>query len=148
VAEIKLTNKDVWRFCPGTENPADIASRSCSGQEFIDYDLWWNGSDFLKNSSEYWPDLPTQYESAIANEEIVKSPPIITHSLVSLAEQEDTLNLYCLFDMTRYGSKLKLLRVTGLVLKCVDVLKAKRKRPLTCQLEAKDLKGAEIQYSG
>jgi len=110
----------------------------------IDHDLWWTGPDFLRNSSECWPDLPTQYESAIANEEIVKSPLIITHSLVSIAEQEDTLNLSRLFDMTRYGSKLKLLRITGLVLKCVDVLKAKRKRPLMCQLEAKDLKGAEV----
>ena len=40
VGEIRrLTNQDVWRFFPGPENPADVASQSCSGQELIDHNL-------------------------------------------------------------------------------------------------------------
>ena len=146
VAEIhRLTNQDVWRFCPGPENLADVASQSCSGQELINHNLWWTGPEFLRNPPDCWPDLPTQYESAVANEEIIKSPPIITHSLVSLAEQDDTRNLSRLFDMTMYGTKLKLLRVTGLVLKYVDMLKAKGGRSV-CKLEAKDLREAEVLW--
>ena len=114
MAEIhRLTNQDVWRFCPGPENPADVASQSCSGQESIDHNLWWTGPEFLRNPPDCWPDLPTQYESAVANEKIIKSPPIITHSLVLPAEQDDTHNLSCLFDITTCGTMLKLLRVTG-----------------------------------
>ena len=73
-----------------------------------------------------------------------KSLPIIIHSLVSLAEQDDTINLSHLFDMTMYEIKLKLRRVTGLVLKYINMLKAKGKRSIMCKLEAKDLREAEI----
>ena len=111
----------------------------------VDHNLWRTGPEFLRNPSDCWPDLPTQYESAVANEEIVKSPPIITHSLVSLAKQDDPRNLSHLFDITMYGTKLKLLSVTGLVLKYVDMLKAKGGISM-CKLEAKDLREAEVLW--
>ena len=89
----KLTLKNTWRFCPRTVNPADIASRSCTGQELIEQELWWSGPTFLKSSSDSWPNLPTQYESKAADEEVVKKPTIITHSLVSLSEHDGVPNL-------------------------------------------------------
>ena len=87
--------------------------------------------------------MPTQYESVIANEEIIKSPPVVTHSLVSLAEHDDTPSLLALIEVTKYSSKLKLVWVTRLVLKGVKILKSKGKTPIMCQLEANDLKRAE-----
>ena len=142
----KLTHKEVWRYCPGTINPADIASRSCSGQELVGQELWWRGPEFLRNSSEGWPNLPTQYESEAADKEIVKSQSVITHSLVSLSQCDDTPNLSDLVDVKRYSSKLRLLRVTGWVLKFVAVLKAKDKNSVTCRLEADDLKRTETMW--
>ena len=44
-----------------------------------------------------------------------------------------------------YGTKLKLLRVTGLVLKYVDMLKAKGGRSM-CKLEVKELREAEVLW--
>ena len=76
-----------------TINPADIACRSCSGQELVGQELWWRGPEFLRNSSEGWPNLPTQCKSEAADKEIVKSQSVITHSLVSLSECDGTLNL-------------------------------------------------------
>ena len=139
-------HKEVWRYCPGTINPADIASRSCSGQELVGQELWWRGPEFLRNSSESWPNLPTQYESEAADKEIVKSQSVITHSLVSLSQCDDTPNLSDLVDVKRYSSKLRLLRVTGWMLKFVAVLKAKDKNSVTCRLEADDLKRTETMW--
>ena len=53
----KLMLKNTWRLCPGTMNPADIASRSCTGQELIEQELWWSGPTFLKSSLDSWPKL-------------------------------------------------------------------------------------------
>ena len=89
-------------------NPADVASRSCSGRELVEQELWWSGPTFLKSSPDSWPNLPTQYESKVADEEVVKKPTIITHSLVSLSEHEGAPNLSKLIDVARHSSKLKL----------------------------------------
>lgn len=142
----KLTHKNTWRFCPGTMNPADIASRSCSGHELVEQELWWGGPGFLRNSSEGWPNLPTQYESEAADEEIVKNPSVTTHSLVSLSERDGTPNLSNLIDIKGYGSKLKLLRVTGWVWKFVVMLKTKDKNTVTGKLDADDLRRAETVW--
>ena len=142
----KLTLKKTWRYCPGTMNPADVASRSCSGRELVEQELWWSGPTFLKSSPDSWPNLPTQYESKIADEEVVKKPTIITHSLVSLSEHEGAPNLSKLIDIARHSSKLKLLRVTGWVLKFVTHLQARDKNGITCRLQAEDLKKAEIAW--
>ena len=48
VEEIKLlTDREDWRHCPGSENPADIPSRGLSSPELAASKLWWNGLPFL-----------------------------------------------------------------------------------------------------
>ena len=137
----KLTLKNTWRYCPGTMNPADVTSQSCSGWELVEQELLWSGLTFLKSSPDSWPNLPTRYESKVADEN--KKPTIITCSLVLLSEHEGAPNLSKLIDVGRHGSKLKLLRVTGWVLKFVTHLQAKDKNRITCRLQAEDLKKAE-----
>ena len=70
----KLVDKDNWRFCPGIMNPADIPSRSCTSYELKSSELWWNGPNFLKDTCENWPDMPTCYESDAVKAELVKKP--------------------------------------------------------------------------
>jgi len=77
----------------------------------------------------------------------LKNPSVITHSLVSLSEHDRTPNLFDLVDVKRYSSKLKLLRVTGWVLKFVVMLKAKDKNSVTCRLEADDVEGQKQSES-
>ena len=125
IAEIrKLSNKESWRFCPGAINPADIPSRSCSGIDLINKGLWWKGPDFLKNSPETWPDMPTAYETTEAQAELQKCPTTITHALCNTSDAMVALNLGKIMDITRYGTMNKLLRVTGFVLKAVEIWKA------------------------
>ena len=53
VNEIRqLTNKNDWRFCPGQENPTDLATRGLSGEELLNNSLWWEGPEFLACSKD------------------------------------------------------------------------------------------------
>ena len=121
----RLTNKEMWRFCPGKANPADIPSRSCEACDLIRNKLWWNGPAFLQWDSEQWPDLVTNYEEEDANKELIKQPPTIVHSLVNTSSQDDavTINLEAIISQSRYSTRLRLLRVTALVLKFINQLR-------------------------
>lgn len=140
VSEIrKSTNKENWRFCPGTQNPADIPSRSCSGRELKDSTLWWNGPSFLKGEKEEWPDMPTIHDDK-SEEEIVKHIPVVTHALITQVQQQDTVKIQEILDINRFSSRRKLLRVTALVFKFINLLRRKDNQK---SLSADDLQLAD-----
>lgn len=147
VKEIRQSTGDSWRFCPGSENPADIPSRSCKAVELIGNELWWNGPNFLKQDHEKWPDHPTTYECTTASAELVKGSTAIIHSMVSVAGNGETrLNLEAIMDISRWNSKLKLLRVTGTVLKFIRLLKSKDRANVSKDLTAEELREAECLW--
>lgn len=56
IAEIQgctLANK--WRHIPTELNPADILSRGCSAADLKNNRLWNNGPEFLRSSTDAWP---------------------------------------------------------------------------------------------
>ena len=119
----KLTDRDLWRFCPGKENPADIPSRSCTAADLVNTDLWWNGQLFLRDSIDKWPNLPTTFEEQRANEELVRNPPVIMHTLTVTNDTDaGIVNLVKIIVLERFGSRLKLLRVTAIVRKFTSIL--------------------------
>ena len=139
---------ETWRHCPGKENPADIPSRSCGALELVKSTLWWNGPAFLRYNSDQWPDLVTNYEVEGANEELIKSSPAIVHSLVNTSHQGDTspVNLEEIISVKRFSTRLKLLRVTALVLKFTKLLKTKADRS-EMRVTAEDMSMAEILWT-
>lgn len=44
-----------WRYVPGKENPADLASRGLTPDQLIHHNLWWNGPKWLSESQTSWP---------------------------------------------------------------------------------------------
>ena len=123
----KLTDIEKWRFCPGNMNPADIPSRGCSGKDLVESELWWSGPTFLREPSNLWPETPSASAPNTTSEELVKHTPAITHSLATAALNRTLYeNLEEIMDIERYGSKLKLLRVTAYVLKFILLLRGNR----------------------
>ena len=48
---------DRWRHVPGTENPADCASRGLFPTQLREHDLWWEGPHWLQQNLLMWPNL-------------------------------------------------------------------------------------------
>ena len=143
----KRVDRDNRRFCPGTENPADIPSRSCTSYELKSSELWWKGPEFLRDNSDSWPDMPTCHEPDAAKRELVKKPQEIVHSLVSVTNNNDRLlNLETMFEIKRYSTKVKLLRVMGIVLKFVTLLRSNDRTKVSQTLNGMDLTETEILW--
>ena len=68
VAEIQtLTNQHHWFHVQSTFNPADLATRSTSPQHLQKETLWWNGPQWLKNTTlpAIVPEIHQQHESKV-----------------------------------------------------------------------------------
>jgi hypothetical protein len=48
-----------WRHVPGTQNPADIASRGCTLKELVASDLWRTGPSWMSQPRDTWPEIPS-----------------------------------------------------------------------------------------
>lgn len=56
VSEIQATiAPENWFHVPGTENPADCASRGMPAESLREFDLWWAGPNWLKSDESFWP---------------------------------------------------------------------------------------------
>jgi len=115
-----LSDREQWKFCPGAQNPADLPSRGCDGEELACNTNWWKGSAFLPQSELSWPVLSTPFSTPEAGREIVKQPSLLTHTLATTELDPTTSNLEKIIDIMRYSNKIKLLRVTATVIKVAE----------------------------
>jgi len=62
VKEIHDTfSADVWRHCPGVQNPADLHSRGMKLNDLLNNDLYWHGPKWLKSDKSHWPSISDAY---------------------------------------------------------------------------------------
>ena len=85
--------------------------------------------------------MPTAYETTEAHAELQKRPATITHALCNTS---DVVNLEKIMDITRYGMMNKLLRVTGFVLKAVEIWKTRTKQSTREKVIAEALTAADL----
>ncbi|XP_062538491.1 uncharacterized protein LOC134206783 [Armigeres subalbatus] len=73
VSEIQhVTKGGVWNHVPGIENPADIISRGSTPAQIANNSLWWDGPEWLKKDTQYWPastHVPEQQFDSVTLEE-------------------------------------------------------------------------------
>ena len=125
VAEIQTTwDPGCCRYCTSKGNPADLLTRGLSCGDMIASTLWWNGRWQLSSSDKPIP-VQSQGERKIA------------HGCTAVVREP-------LIDMSRYGTWLKLIRVTAYVLRAVKLFKTKCKASES-KLSAEEVKKAEIQ---
>ena len=51
-----LLDPSVWRYCPGSHNPADLPSRGLSVSQLRESQLWWKGPSWLQELEKDWPE--------------------------------------------------------------------------------------------
>lgn len=137
-----LIAKENWFYCPTNANPSDIASRGIKCSILVNNDLWWKGPQFLALDSENWPkqtfcsnenEVPDEVKS-----EIKKQGPVSTHVLVN--ESKPVQSISDIIPCERFSSYTKLIRVTALVLKFVNLLRHKHTER---ELSERDIEEAE-----
>ena len=135
VSEIQSTwDPECWHYCASKDNPADFLTRGLTCENLISSGLWWNGPQ--------WLSLPLEYQPAQQRSEDI--PP-------EACEEERRVTRVCtavavkpFVDMSRYGTWMKLIRVTAYVLKAVKLFKAKCKSQVT-ELSAEEMQQAELK---
>lgn len=100
VIEIQELSQAKWSYVPGSDNPADLASRGVPINKLQQQSIWWSGPSWLQLPSSDWPSLKIA-DSVEADREIKR-----TSSSHHIAIQ--TWNL-----KEKYSTLNKLIRVTS-----------------------------------
>ncbi len=127
---MELIPSSHWRHVNGLENPADCASRGIFPSELVNHALWWNGPEWLKQTSEHWPQL---------NMEIVRTSAA-DDSEICLSVIVKTI--HPVMEVNRFSSFTKLKRVTAWILRFVNNCR-KTKNRQTSPLIPAELQAAE-----
>ncbi|XP_078364199.1 uncharacterized protein LOC144648546 [Oculina patagonica] len=135
VSEIQSTwDPECWHYCASEDNPADLLTRGSNCDKLMSSGLWWNGPQWLSLPLEY---QPIQHQSEDSPPNACEEERRVTHAFTSVTVKP-------LIDMSRYGTWMKLIRVTAYVLRAVKVFKAKCKSPVT-ELSAEEMQQAELK---
>ena len=131
-----------WRHVAGNDNPADIPSRGLDLSKLNRKEFWLHGPNFLAVNSDNWPkthvNATTKDETSIAVEndgdvcDVKTETCIISSSLSTVGGT----NLNNIFEIKRYSSLQKLLRITCVVIRFIKILQARiTKSNYSCSLE-------------
>ena len=155
VKEIRSYKDITFHYSPSNENPADIASRGVSMDDLLDNKLWWVGPKWLMQSNDTWPvwnctlieELDKHLQSEYRNVSQKCETNLIAgeDALQALKRESCELNAPFGIDIKRFSSVTKLLRVTALIRRFVNILK-KRKDSSNEQINADDIEWAERQW--
>ena len=138
------TNGFCWQHCPGNVNPADLPSRGMSAKQMVNSSMWWNGPEFLKLPAKEWPMAQVDGIGTEAKAELVKHPPIITHSILSLGvEGRSLLKISEAVKADKYSSYHFLLRVSAYVIRFIDRVTASNRKSSQLPVTATEIRDAE-----
>ncbi|XP_045201835.2 uncharacterized protein LOC123555228 [Mercenaria mercenaria] len=144
VKEIRSNQNINFKHVSGSENPADIASRSSYLKEVSNCELWWHGPQWLLQAPNTWADhdhntstnCPQDEQEAHDTESMVLQ--------VSDEDKNDTNLVPFGINIEKYSSLTKLLRVSALTLRFV-----KKIRQQSCEngyLKSSELKDVEQKW--
>ena len=139
----KLVPVECWMHCPGKENPADLPSRGMSVEELMNSHLWFNGPSWLIDGTTVTHSFE---EDSIPEECIAEMKVNDRRKHQAMHVLLVTGNVGTIVKCENFSTLTRLLRVTGYVLKFIDVLKAKRTKPgdtPSVALSARDISVAE-----
>lgn len=76
-----------WKWTPGSDNPADLASRGIPPSESGNNTLWWKGPSWLQQSYDHWPNQPLEPADTSSDDETELKPSVYHVSAVEPLER-------------------------------------------------------------
>ena len=116
---LKLTRKEDWAHCPGSENPADVGSRGELASTLKENELWWKGPQWLSGPIEGWPTAEITETPETSDER-----KLLTVTVASVRPRK---GISCIIDIERFSKIGKLHRVTAWVRRFLHNLQSRGK---------------------
>ena len=113
----------MWRFTPGIDNPADIASRGSYLSTLEENAKWWQGPGWLRLPKDSWSASPEVIEPP--DKDALIETKSRSDEILLLTNTENCRNLSAVFDIGKYSSCQKLFKITALVLRFIKKLKSR-----------------------
>ena len=125
---------DLWAHIPGTDNPADLASRGVNPLSLASSALWWNGPTWLSSQEEV-----REVEDV---SEMIPPPPECVKEMKVQAQRdlEESASLLVtitpevgvahIINCEDYSDFSKLCRVTAYVIRFANNINARSSKPV------------------
>ncbi|KRZ91048.1 Anaphase-promoting complex subunit 10, partial [Trichinella sp. T8] len=129
---LELTEAQWWRYCPTTDNPADVLTSGCSLKDLVSINLWWHGPHWLAKCEDVWPTAKLELT-------IERSPEFQAEVQKSARELHVQAKTEAVLDVQKYSSLTKLLNVTAYVLRFITKYKVtpEERKSSTCEKSIK-----------
>lgn len=122
-----------WNYVNTKDNPADLASRGIIPSKLVHNELWWHGPSWLTTNKKPWvhtgPKIDTNPNAEVEERQMPTLAAVIP----------DTWEL-----RTKYSSWLRLMRITGLIMRFVNNCRNKKRKARNHFLEPEELDVARI----
>jgi len=127
-----------WRFCQGSQNPADLVTREIPASKLRDCKLWWKGPHWLQQPRSHWP--VNEVLKAVPEECLIeaRNESVGVNDTVCLAMVQESIPTLAL----RYETWQRLVRVTAWIPKWSRL----RGDPKKGKLSAEELKESEFTW--
>ena len=126
-----------WNHCPGTENPADIASRGTHQSKLSESPVWFRGPEWLQTREDVWPSHKNETEPPAECLQEIKSSTLTNLTAIEASTA-------AIIDCNRYSSLQRLLRVTAYVKQFVHDISQKER--ITGPLSTNEMQEAELLW--
>ena len=126
-----------WNNCPGTENPADIASRGTHPSKLSESPVWFRGPEWLQTREDMWPSHKNKTEPPAECLQEIKSSTLTNLTAIEASAA-------AIIDCNRYSSLQRVLRVTAYVKQFVHDITWKER--ITGPLSTNEMQEAEILW--
>ena len=140
VAEIKQsTPATTWKYCPTSDNPADLLTRGLSTEQFnANIHMWMHGPTWLHDQQQW----PTWHHSSVSDLHAVAA---VSDEFQSQERSPFTTGKHQIFNILNYSKLNRLLSATGYVFRFIfNLLNPKCK--LTGPLTANEMNTARIAW--
>ncbi|KRX38427.1 hypothetical protein T05_675 [Trichinella murrelli] len=129
---LELTEAQWWRYCPTTDNPADVLTSGCNLKDLVSINLWWHGPHWLAKCEDVWPTAKLELT-------IERSPEFQAEVQKSARELHVQAKTEAVLDVQKYSSLTKLLNVTAYVLRFITKYKVtpEERKSSTCEKSIK-----------
>lgn len=125
----------IWKFIPGTENPADCATRGLTPTQLLQHTIWWSGPNWIIQDSTLWPQAPHSLPQK-ENLEERASKVLVTN--IQSKEPWDLIH--------KYSSLTRLLRITALCMKAISRFRKSQNPSLNTSITTQELEKARTYW--